>query len=115
MAGDGLPSKICRQCIRQLDRWYAFKQKCENSDAALRQFAQKPKAELVCVKVRITGKLIIIANNNFAKLFRIMIAKVCRNSDLEVLIHGPGYSKHCQSLRRFFSSHGWLMPILVFT
>lgn len=59
MAGDGLPSKICRQCIRQLDRWYAFKQKCENSDAALRQFAVKPKPELVCMKVRITGKLLI--------------------------------------------------------
>jgi len=67
MAEDGLPSKICRQCIRQLDRWYAFKQKCENSDAALRQFALKPKAELVCVKVRVTGKLLIIAKNNFAK------------------------------------------------
>jgi len=67
MAGDGLPSKICRQCIRQLDRWYAFKQKCENSDAALRQFALKPKAELVCVKVRITRKLLVIAKNNFTK------------------------------------------------
>jgi hypothetical protein len=65
MAGDGLPSKICRQCIRQLDRWYAFKQKCENSDAALRQFALKSKPELVCVKVRITGKLHIIAKNSF--------------------------------------------------
>jgi predicted dithiol-disulfide oxidoreductase (DUF899 family) len=69
MAGDGLPSKICRQCIRQLDRWYAFKQKCENSDAALRQFSLKPKAELVCVKVRITGRLIVIAKNNFAKVY----------------------------------------------
>jgi len=69
MAGDGLPSKICRQCIRQLDRWYAFKQKCENSDAALRQFALKPKAELVCIKVRITGKLLVIAKNNFAKAY----------------------------------------------
>jgi predicted dithiol-disulfide oxidoreductase (DUF899 family) len=65
MAGDGLPSKICRQCIRQLDRWYAFKQKCENSDAVLRQFALKPKPELVCVKVRITAKLLFIANNYY--------------------------------------------------
>ena len=69
MAGDGLPSKICRQCIRQLDRWYAFKQKCENSDAALRQFALKPKAEVVCVKVRITRKLLVIAKNIFAKAY----------------------------------------------
>lgn len=67
MAGDGLPSKICRQCIRQLDRWYAFKQKCENSDAALRQFAVKPKAELVSIKVRITHKLRFIAKTNFTK------------------------------------------------
>jgi hypothetical protein len=57
MAGDGLPSRICRQCIRQLDRWYAFKQKCENSDVALRQFAIKLKPELVSVKVRITCKI----------------------------------------------------------
>jgi len=69
MAGDGLPSKICRQCIRQLDRWYAFKQKCENSDAALRHFALKPKAEVVCVKVRITRKLLVIAKNIFAKAY----------------------------------------------
>lgn len=69
MAGDGLPSKICRQCIRQVDRWYAFKQKCENSDAALRQFALKPKAESDCVKVRITGKRLVIAKNNFAKAY----------------------------------------------
>jgi hypothetical protein len=54
VAGDGLPSRVCRHCIHQLDRWYAFKQKCENSDAALRQFAVKPKPELVFVKVRIT-------------------------------------------------------------
>jgi hypothetical protein len=53
MAGDGLPSKVCRQCIRQLDSWYAFKQKCENSDAALRQFAVKSKPELISVKVRL--------------------------------------------------------------
>ncbi|KAJ4435001.1 hypothetical protein ANN_23573 [Periplaneta americana] len=45
MAGDGLPSRVCRQCIRQLDRWYAFKQKCENSDAALRQFVVKANVE----------------------------------------------------------------------
>lgn len=54
MAGDGLPSRVCRHCIRQLDRWYAFNQKCESSDAALRQFAVKPKPELVLVKVKIT-------------------------------------------------------------
>jgi hypothetical protein len=59
MAGDGLPSRICRQCIRQLDRWYAFKQKCENSDVALRQFAVKLKPELVAVKVRVTCKLLL--------------------------------------------------------
>jgi hypothetical protein len=61
MAGDGLPSRICRQCIRQLDRWYAFKQKCENSDVALRQFAIKLKPELVSVKVRITFKILLTA------------------------------------------------------
>jgi hypothetical protein len=63
MAGDGLPSRICRQCIRQLDRWYAFKQKCENSDVALRQFAIKLKPELVSVKVRITCKILLTAKH----------------------------------------------------
>ena len=42
--GDGLPSQICQQCIEELENHYRFKQKCENSDARLRQYLKNMKA-----------------------------------------------------------------------
>ncbi|XP_044742299.1 zinc finger protein 184 [Chrysoperla carnea] len=35
--GDGLPNMICHPCRYQLDKSYAFKKKCENSDIKLRR------------------------------------------------------------------------------
>ncbi|CAH1174295.1 unnamed protein product [Phaedon cochleariae] len=34
--GDGLPDKICRPCHYQLDKFYNFRKKCENTDLKLR-------------------------------------------------------------------------------
>lgn len=34
--GDGLPNKICHPCKYQLEKSYAFRKKCENSDMKLR-------------------------------------------------------------------------------
>lgn len=36
--GDGLPAQVCRQCVRLVNTSYKFKQQCESSDAALRQY-----------------------------------------------------------------------------
>ena len=36
--GDGLPSQICHQCLDELDRHFKFKQKCQGTDAQLRQY-----------------------------------------------------------------------------
>ncbi|KAF7285828.1 uncharacterized protein LOC143195163 [Rhynchophorus ferrugineus] len=38
MQGDGLPHQICTQCLRDVSKAYAFKQKCEKSDATLRNY-----------------------------------------------------------------------------
>lgn len=35
--GDGLPNMICHPCRYQLDKCYAFKKKCENSDVKLKR------------------------------------------------------------------------------
>ncbi|XP_069676006.1 zinc finger protein 572-like isoform X1 [Periplaneta americana] len=37
-SGDGLPAQVCRQCVRLVNTSYKFKQQCENSDTALRQY-----------------------------------------------------------------------------
>ncbi|XP_069702449.1 zinc finger protein Paris-like isoform X1 [Periplaneta americana] len=41
--GDGLPSQVCQQCIEELDSHYRFKQKCETSDARLKQYLKNMK------------------------------------------------------------------------
>jgi hypothetical protein len=37
-SGDGLPAKVCRQCVRLVNMSYKFKQQCESSDTTLRQY-----------------------------------------------------------------------------
>jgi hypothetical protein len=37
-SGDGLPAQVCRQCVRLVNTSYKFKQQCESSDTALRQY-----------------------------------------------------------------------------
>ncbi|XP_021936507.1 zinc finger protein 583-like, partial [Zootermopsis nevadensis] len=56
--GDGLPSQICRQCTEELDSYYKFKQKCENSDARLRQRLKNIKTMQFQAKVPQTSSLI---------------------------------------------------------
>lgn len=41
---DGLPSKICLQCVNQISSAYTFKQRCEESDATFRKLVQKNNA-----------------------------------------------------------------------
>jgi hypothetical protein len=48
--GDGLPSQICQQCTEELENHYRFKQKCENSDARLRQYLKNMKTMQLPVK-----------------------------------------------------------------
>ncbi|KAH1012985.1 hypothetical protein HUJ05_012044 [Dendroctonus ponderosae] len=36
--GDGLPHQICTQCLRDVNRAFCFKQKCEKSDNTLRSY-----------------------------------------------------------------------------
>ncbi|XP_045468624.1 zinc finger protein OZF-like isoform X1 [Harmonia axyridis] len=38
LEGDGLPHQICLQCLQMINRAYTFKQQCEKSDVALRQY-----------------------------------------------------------------------------
>lgn len=37
---DGLPKWICTDCYNELKIAYAFKQKCENADARLKQYIE---------------------------------------------------------------------------
>lgn len=39
-AGDGLPEKMCVQCVLQVSRAFTFKQQCERSDTTLRSYFQ---------------------------------------------------------------------------
>lgn len=39
LQGDGLPDLICLTCLRQIYKYFDFKQLCEKSDAILKQFA----------------------------------------------------------------------------
>lgn len=39
-AGDGLPEKMCVQCVLQVSRAFTFKQQCERSDTTLRTYFQ---------------------------------------------------------------------------
>lgn len=41
-SGDGLPSLICPKCEEQLSTAYLFKQQCERTDAALREYTTQP-------------------------------------------------------------------------
>lgn len=41
--GDGLPDKICPDCLLQLETAIVFKQKCENSDKFLHDIVRKPQ------------------------------------------------------------------------
>ncbi|XP_030756410.1 zinc finger protein 2 homolog [Sitophilus oryzae] len=36
--GDGLPHQICTQCLRDVSKAYAFRQKCEKSDTTVRNY-----------------------------------------------------------------------------
>jgi len=38
--GDGLPHQICTQCLRDVNKAFCFKQKCEKSDLTLRNYFQ---------------------------------------------------------------------------
>lgn len=38
--GDGLPEKMCVQCVLQVSRAFTFKQQCERSDTTLRTYFQ---------------------------------------------------------------------------
>lgn len=38
--GDGLPEKMCVQCVLQVSRAFTFKQQCERSDTTLRTYYQ---------------------------------------------------------------------------
>ncbi|KAL1506098.1 hypothetical protein ABEB36_005526 [Hypothenemus hampei] len=38
--GDGLPPQICTQCLREVNKAFCFKQKCEKSDSTLRTYLQ---------------------------------------------------------------------------
>lgn len=38
MAGDGLPDKICTQCLQMVNRSVTFRQMCEKSDGVLREY-----------------------------------------------------------------------------
>lgn len=42
-SGDGLPSQICSKCEEQLNTAYLFKQQCERTDAALREYTTQPQ------------------------------------------------------------------------
>lgn len=38
--GDGFPSQICQQCAEELDSHFKFKQKCQASDARLKEYVK---------------------------------------------------------------------------
>ncbi|PSN53978.1 hypothetical protein C0J52_13475 [Blattella germanica] len=45
-SGDGLPAQVCRPCIRLLNTSYKFKQQCENSDTALREYLDNQQVQV---------------------------------------------------------------------
>ncbi|KAF2895582.1 hypothetical protein ILUMI_10592 [Ignelater luminosus] len=49
--GDGLPNKICHPCRYQLEKSYAFRKKCEQSDTKLRQHLKMLHEKLGDVEV----------------------------------------------------------------
>lgn len=44
--GDGLPEKMCVQCVLQVSRAFTFKQQCERSDTTLRSYFQSIRDSL---------------------------------------------------------------------
>ncbi|KAG4080302.1 hypothetical protein HA402_010794 [Bradysia odoriphaga] len=56
--GDGLPEKMCVQCVLQVSRAFTFKQQCERSDTTLRSYfqtIQESMASTVTVNDETTG------------------------------------------------------------
>lgn len=48
MQGDGLPHQICTQCLRDVNKAFCFKQKCEKSDTTLRNYLQNLNFTQIC-------------------------------------------------------------------
>lgn len=46
--GDGLPDKICSECIQKLSSAHIFKQQCERSDQELRRNFVPPPGKYNC-------------------------------------------------------------------
>lgn len=46
MEGDGLPSQVCVDCFHRITRAFSFKQLCNQSDRALREFLSKSNLKI---------------------------------------------------------------------
>ncbi|XP_050293784.1 zinc finger protein 260-like [Anthonomus grandis grandis] len=67
--GDGLPTHICTQCLRDVNKAYVFKQKCEKSDTTLRNYLSSlnynNEINQICdISTQISTNSIMQANSN---------------------------------------------------
>ncbi|XP_066252713.1 gastrula zinc finger protein XlCGF26.1-like [Euwallacea similis] len=77
--GDGLPHQICTQCLRDVNKAFCFKQKCEKSDSTLRNYLETVKldsdiSQICDIRNDLTSSENIFPQNN-------MLA-TCSSSDI---------------------------------
>jgi len=83
--GDGLPQQICHKCLRQVNKWYKFRELCKNADAFLRQYISKTQQNQVSLSI---GYISILSCSGFIS---------CENSVWKT------YIKFCRAIQSWFS------------